>query len=179
MKKNRTLIFAALAVSLSFGAGLFWRWVQGTPHYALYQIGAALKERRVEGLLPYLDLQGILNRQLSATLSAVLTENFPQRGGGVEIRLSPESDRVAAELVVKSLKKYLADPKNPSLPSSFALLIAADISSKEDYALVTLKKDGERMRLGMKREEGTWRVVELNHEDVQRLIKRYLRPKRG
>lgn len=43
MNKNRKVFIIILVVILAFGAGLGWRWVQGTPYYALYQIGAGLK----------------------------------------------------------------------------------------------------------------------------------------
>jgi|YelNatPaOPRAMG01_1025707.scaffolds.fasta_scaffold98674_1 hypothetical protein len=187
MKKRLGLIIALFAVSLAFMAGVFWGWFQGTPYYALYQIGAALSKRQVERLLPFVDFQGMLNRQLAETLSLYLSKEgarAQQKGpslkvGEIEVRLSPEADKVAADWVVRELRTYLKNKKNPTLPSSFALLAVGRITRKGDYALVTLSAEGERLRLGMKKEEGVWRVVELNAEDVQRLLKGYFRGKKG
>ncbi len=41
---------------------------------------------------------------------------------------------------------------------------------------MTLKKDQDQLRMGMQKQEGIWRVKELNPEDTQRLIKTYLLP---
>ena len=58
--------------------------------------------------------------------------------------------------------------------TSFLLLWAAEFHTRGNVSLVTLKHEQDHLRLAMKKTEGPWRVVELNPEDTQRLIKTYL-----
>jgi len=184
MKKNRKTIVIILVVSLAFGAGLTWRWVQGTPYYALYQIGAGLKNRDLNKVLTYVDLESILNQQISGPISSILSSLAASSPlgkiagplGGIKIQLTPEINKGLSDLVIRYLREYLENKKNSTLPSSFLLLTLARFKVKQDYALVTLKHDQDQLRMGMKKQAGIWRVVELNPEDTQRLIKTYLLP---
>jgi hypothetical protein len=184
MKKNKNTIIITLVVCLAFGAGLSWRWVQGTPYYALYQIGAGLKNRDLNRVLTYVDLESVLSQQISGPISNILS-SLTAAGplgkiagplGGIKIQLTPEINKGLSDLVVRYLREYLENQKNATLPSSFLLLSLAHFKVKQDYALVTLKHDQDQLRMGMKKQEGTWRVIELNPEDTQRLIKTYLLP---
>lgn len=184
MKTNRNIILIGLVVFLAFGAGLGYRWFQGTPYYALYQIGAGLKNRDINTFLSYVDVESILNQQISGSLSALLSSLNPSGSlgklagplGEIKIQLTPEINKGLSDLVIQQLRTFLENPKNPTLPSSFLLLTLADFKVKEDSALVTLKQDKDRLRMGLRKQEGFWRVVELNPEDTQRLIKIYLLP---
>ncbi len=184
MKTNRTIVVAILIICLAFGAGLLWRWVQGTPYYALYQIGAGLKNRDLNTFLTYIDVESILNQQVSGSISTLLSSltasssigQIASSLGEIKIHLTPETNKGLSKLAVQQLQKYLEDPKNSTLPSVFALLALADFKVKQNYALVTLKKDKDQLRMGLRKQEGIWRVVELNPEDTQRLIKTYLSP---
>ena len=184
MKTNRTILIAVLIIGLAFGAGLLWRWVQGTPYYALYQIGAGLKNRDLNTFLTYVDLESILNQQASESISNVLsslTASHPLGKiagplGEIKIKLTPEGNKGLSNLATRQLQNYLENRENPTLPSSFMLLTLAGFKVKQDYALVTLKKDKDQLRMGMQKQEGLWRVKELNPEDTQRLIKTYLLP---
>ncbi|MCJ7833319.1 MAG: DUF2939 domain-containing protein [Deltaproteobacteria bacterium] len=186
MKKNRNLILIILVITLAFGAGLLWRWVQGTPYYALYQIGAGLKNWDLNTFLTYVDVESILNQQGSGIVSNLLsTLTVPAPSGKItsplgeiKIQLTPETNKGLSKLAVQQLQKYLEDPKNSTVPSSFMLLARADFKVKQDYALVTLKKDKDQLRMGMRKQGGLWRVKELNPEDTQQLIKTYLLPSR-
>ncbi|MBI4764542.1 MAG: hypothetical protein HY787_08050 [Deltaproteobacteria bacterium] len=183
MKKNRNTIIIIIVVALAFGAGLLWRWVQGTPYYALYQIGAGLKNRDLPTFLTYVNLESILNQQISESVSKLLSQAASETVdritgplGEIKIKITPEGDKSLSNLAIGQLQNYLQNKENPTLPSSFTLLALAGINVKKDYALVTLKKDKELLRMGMKKQEGLWRVVELNPEDTQKLIKTYLLP---
>lgn len=184
MKTNRTKILSILIVCLAFGTGLTWRWVQGTPYYSLYQVGAGLKNRDLNTFLTYVDLESILNQQVSGSLSSLLSSLNPSGPlgkiagplGDIKIQLTPEVNRGLSTLVSQQLRDYLENPKNPTLPSSFLLLTRAHFTIKQDKALVTLKQDKDQLRMGMKKQKGLWRVVEINPEDTQRLIKNYLLP---
>jgi hypothetical protein len=186
MKINKRTVIIITVVVLAFGAGLMWRWVQGTPYYALYQIGAGLKNRDLNTFLTYVDVESILGRQASESISTLLSS---LRGsnplgkiagplGEIKIKISPEVNKGLSNLAIRQLQDYLENPKNPTLPSSFLLLTAAEFKIKQDFTLVTLKKDKDQLRMGMQKQEGLWRVKELNPEDTQRLIKTYLLPSR-
>jgi hypothetical protein len=179
---KRKALWIAVLILLAFGLGLGWRWVEGTPHYALYQIGAALKNRDTEHLLTYVDLDGILKQQVAESLSSLLKSAAsanrlgPLLGalGDVKITVTPGAQAGLSALVRKELEAYLTDPARPALPSAFLLLWAAEFHTRGDVSLVTLKHEKDRLRLAMKKTEGLWRVVELNPEDTQRLIQTYL-----
>jgi hypothetical protein len=184
MKNKRNIILIILVLILAFGAGLLWRWVQGTPYYAVYEIGAGLKNRDLNTILTYVDLESILDQQVSGIVSNLLSNltvpapsgNITSPLGEIKIQLTPETNKGLSKLAVQQLQNYLEDPKNSTLPSSFMLLALADFKVKQGYALVTLKKDKDQLRMGMRKQEGLWRVEELNPEDTQRLIKTYLLP---
>jgi hypothetical protein len=184
MKKNKKIILVVIVILIAFGAGLTWRWIQQTPYFALYQIGAGLKNRDINTVLTYVDLESILNQQISGTLSGLLTSlaassplgKISGPAGEIKIQITPESNKGLKGLVLPFLQHYLENPQNPTLPSSFALLYLAHVKVKDDDALVTLKHEKEQLRLGMHNREGVWRIVEINPEDTQRLIKTYLLP---
>lgn len=184
MKKNQNIIIIIIVVALAFGAGLLWRWVQGTPYYALYQIGAGLKNRDLQTFLTYVDAESILNQQISESISNLLSslaasetvDKITGPLGEIKIKVTPEGNKSLSKLAIQQLQNYLENKENPTLPSSFTLLALAGFNVKKDYALVTLKKDRDLLRMGMKKQEGLWRVTELNPEDTQRLIKTYLLP---
>jgi hypothetical protein len=94
--------------------------------------------------------------------------------GEFKIALTPGSQSGLSALVRRELEAYLKDPRQPTLPSSFLLLSVAEFHTRGDVSLVTLKYERDRLRMAMKKTEGLWRVVELNPEDTQRLIKAYL-----
>jgi hypothetical protein len=185
MKNSKKIILLIIVVSVAFSAGLTWRWIQGTPYFALYQIGAGLKNRDLNTVLTHVDLESVLSQQISGTLSGLLsslTASSPLGKiagplGEIKIQITPESNKSLKNLVVSYLQKYLEDPKNPTLSSSFILIYLAHFKIKEDNALVTLKYKNEQLRLGLHKQEGVWRVVEINPEDAQRLIKAYLLPR--
>ena len=98
MKKNKSTIIIIIVVALAFGAGLLWRWVQGTPYYALYQIGAGLKNRDLNTFLTYVDVESILNQQASESISNLLSSLTASSSvgkiagplGEIKIKISPE-----------------------------------------------------------------------------------------
>ncbi len=184
MKKKQSTIIIIIVIALAFGAGLLWRSVQGTPYYALYQIGAGLKNRDMDTFLTYVDMESILEKQASESISGYLSSLTASSSAGkitgplgeIKIKLTPEGNKSLTRLAIRQLQNYLENRENPTLPSSFMLLALAKFKVKQDYALVTLKKDKDQLRMGMQKQEGLWRVKELNPEDTQRLIKTYLIP---
>jgi hypothetical protein len=184
MKNKRFVFIIAIAVFLAFSAGLAWRWVQGTPYYAIYQIGAGLKNRDLNTVLTFIDLDSILSQQVAGTLSGVLSNLASSSPvaklagplGEIKIQVTPGMNQGLKELATGYARTYLENSKNPTLPSSFLLFYLAHFDIKEDYTVVTLKYEKDQLRLGLRKQDGIWRVVEINPEDTQRLIKTYLLP---
>jgi len=172
-----------LIIVLAFGTGLSWRWVQGTPYYALYQIGAGLKNRDINTFVTYVDVEAILNQQgssiknlLSSLTASSSLGNIAGPLGEIKIQLPTEVYKSLSQLVIQQIRYYLENPKNSTLPSSFLLLTLSRFQVNQDRALVTMKYDKDQLRMGMRKQEGIWRVVELEPEDTHRLIKTYLLP---
>src|SRR5512135_627803 len=101
MKTNRNIILIALVIFIAFGAGLGWRWVQGTPYYALFQIGSGLKNRDLNTFLTYVDVESILGQQASGAIGSLLS-SLNESGalgkiagalGGIKIQLTPETNK--------------------------------------------------------------------------------------
>jgi len=182
MKTKRNMI-VILIIVLAFGTGLSWRWVQGTPYYALYQIGAGLKNRDINTFVTYVDVEAILNQQgssiknlLSSLTASSSLGNIAGPLGEIKIQLPTEVYKSLSQLVIQQIRYYLENPKNSTLPSSFLLLTLSRFQVNQDRALVTMKYDKDQLRMGMRKQEGIWRVVELEPEDTHRLIKTYLLP---
>jgi hypothetical protein len=184
MKKNRTILVAIVIICLAFVAGLSWRWVQGTPYYCLYQIGAGLKDRDLNTVLAYVDLESVLSQQLSGPVSKLLASptasgslgKIAGSSGEIKIQLTPELNKSLSRLAANQLRIYLENPKNTTLPSSFLLLSLAKFKVEKDVAQVTLKYKKDQLRMQMRRQEGFWRVVELEPDDTLKLIKTYILP---
>jgi hypothetical protein len=182
IKKYKRSITILLLVGLAFGLGLTWRWLEGTPQYALYRIGSSLKNRDFETLLLYIDLDSILKQQVADSFSTLFKSSNSDSPlgkllgplGEVSITLIPGVQSGLSGLARQELEKYLKNPNNPTLPSAFLLLSAAQFNTRDDLSLVTLKNEGDQLRMAMRKTGGTWRVIEFNPEDTQRLIKKYL-----
>lgn len=181
-KRNKKWIAVVLLILVAFGLGLAWRWVESTPQYALYRIGASLKNRDLEGFLVHVDLDRILQQQVAESVSTLLKSSMGDNPlgkllgavGEFRIVLDPGAQSGLSALVRKELGDYLRDPRNPTLPSSLLLLTIARFDTRDQVSLVTLEKGPDRLRMAMRRTGGVWRVIEFNPEDTQRLIKTYL-----
>jgi hypothetical protein len=92
---------------------------------------------------------------------------------GLNIKLSPEMNKGLQSLISQNLREYLENPNNPTLSSSFLLLSGAKVKINGDNALVALQHEKDQLRLGMKNQEGIWRIVDLNSEDIRRLLATY------
>ncbi|HMK64703.1 MAG TPA: hypothetical protein VK564_02840, partial [Thermodesulfobacteriota bacterium] len=133
MKLNKKIILVVIVILMAFGAGLTWRWIQQTPYFALYQIGAGLKNRDLNTVLTYVDLESVLNQQISGTLSGLLTSlaassplgKISGPAADIKIQITPESNKGLKGLVLPFFQGYLENPQNPTLPSSFALIYLA------------------------------------------------------
>ena len=184
IKKYKRAIIVIILIGLAFTLGLTWRWMEGTPQYTLYRIGSSLKNRDFETFLVYVDLDNILNQQVAESFSTLFKASNADSPlgkllgplGEVKITLIPGIQNGLAALARQELENYLKNTKNPTLPSAFLLLSVAQFNTRDDLSLVTLKKDSDQLRMAMRKTAGTWRVIEFNPEDTQRLIAKYLLP---
>jgi hypothetical protein len=182
IKKYKRWLTVALLLGVAFALGMTWRWIEGTPQYALYQIGASIKNRDIDTLLVYMDLEAILKQQVADSFSALFKDSNSNNPlgkllgplGEVKITLVPGVQAGLTGLVRQELEKYLKNQDNPTLPSAYLLLTLASFNTRDDVSLVLLKMDNDQLRLAMRRIAGTWRVIEFNPEDTRQLIKKYL-----
>jgi hypothetical protein len=167
---------------LAFGLGLTWRWIEGTPQYALYRMGSSLKNRDVESFLAHVDLDSILKQQVAESFSTLFKRSVAQNPlgkllgplGEINITLVPGAQAGLTGLVRQELETYLKNPNNPTLPSAFLLLSLARFNTRDDLSLVLLQQGTDQLRLAMRKTAGTWRVIEFNPEDTRQLIGKYL-----
>jgi hypothetical protein len=184
LKKHKRGVILTLLISLAFGLGLTWRWIEGTPQYALYRIGSSLKHRDVETFLTHVDLDSILKQQVAESFSTLFKRSTADTPlgkllgplGEFKITLVPGVQAGLTGLVRQELENYLKNPNNPTLPSAFLLLSLARFNTRDDLSLVLLKQDNDQLRLAMRKTSGTWRVIEFNPEDTRQLIGKYLIP---
>lgn len=168
----------ALVLALAVAAFAGTWWALKSPYYSLYQIGKAIHERQPRLFLAYVDVGRILAGQkdelVGQFMSGASEEQRRTVGNLVTAFMGPISEQLKDQVA-----RVVADPNRENIPSSFALVAAAHVISKDDVALVVLSdpKEGRRLRLGMQRNpvQGHWQVVEINASDLRPLIEEYLR----
>lgn len=174
--KRRATLWVLLAV---LAAGAFWGTSEflNSPTYALYQIGRGVHNRDPGLFLTYVDIQQLYRGQKDTLVDTFLPgkerDDTRRIVKGLLTALSPQiTDEVKRKVVA-----WVADPQRDNLPSAWALVAAANINRRGDYALVVLSdpEAKERMRLGMRRmKDQPWRVVEINGRDLKILLSRHV-----
>jgi hypothetical protein len=153
------------------------------PRWALYQIGKAIHDREPRLFLAHVDIESILQGQKETIVDLVApkgkkdddTRNLVR--GLVGAFMAPLSDQLAAQVV-----KAINDPNRQNLPSSWTLVFASNVTRNGNYALVVFSEPekGRRLRLGMEKvQNGPWRVVDIDPNDLKRLAKDYLDERYG
>ncbi len=171
IRRRRGLV-AVVAVGLVVGGVAFaatW-WFLASPYWSLYQIGKGIYERDPRRVLPYLDvariLEGLLQHQtLKDTSMRSDTKLLAMALGGAMIR--------AMEPGFKDmLAQAIADPKRRNIESPWVLVLAADVQITGNAASVEIKDPkGQRLRAEMEKRAGRWVVVEVNPEDLEKILK--------
>jgi DUF2939 family protein len=160
--------------------GAFWGTLHilDSPRWALYQIGTAINDHNPRLFLAYVDVDTIVRGQKDTIVELVVprdkndqkTRNMVR--GLVGAFMEPLSDQVKIKII-----KAIEDTERNDLPTSWTLAVAAQVVTNQDYALVVLSdpESKRRLRLGMQRKnDGPWRVVNLNSRDLKLLVKEYL-----
>lgn len=173
----RRILLITLPIVLAVAA--FWganSLLQG-PRYALYQIGGALKDGDAGVFLAYVDVPRIIASQGQAQAKpaendqANLEDNLRRAVQGVLDVLVTSNPQAFNEQFALAMRQL----RTEDLPSPWVIAWAANIQQSGDRALVVLAdpNSGDRVRLGMLRQEGTWRVVHVDHRDVRMLLEKY------
>ena len=175
---RRVLLILLLII---LAAGAFWAsWgFLHSPYYALYQIGKGIHDRDPGLFLTYVDLDKVLAGQKESLIEEFAPKDKSDVVSQIVTALMPQISQMAKDRVIR----YIADPERDNLPSSWTLLPAANVTTNGKYALVVLsdwEEQGRRLRMGMKVDPdmGNWRVVEINSQDLKRLLNEYLEKQR-
>jgi hypothetical protein len=186
---RRTLLIGGVALLLAAGlAGgyLYWQWLH-SPRYALQQMVVALKQRDVDTLFNYLDIQAIIDnfgQAASEDLAALRPETPPadeiERFGR---RLMEKVIRAIPPKVVEALKpqikagvgKFLENLSTAQIVGLAAAATTAAIDTRGEMATVTLEdpKTRDKFRFTMTRDpkDGIWRISGVQYQDFKRFLK--------
>jgi hypothetical protein len=193
---RRPVLLIALAIII-LGLGLLGGWYlhyRSTPGYALHQAVAALETRDLDKFFKYLDLKEILNNMLKASSRDLIPESPKDDEWDRQMKgLGRNLARLLAPKLIQSLekelkieiKKSLASLDTPKILAIHALVAGAKIETAGDEARVTLKdpKTKDTFQFRMQRfpaaDNGGWRIVAINYQDLKKFSRRYLgdRPK--
>ncbi len=165
---------------ICLAGGAFWgtHHLLESPRWSLYQIGKAINDHNPRLFLAYVDVDSIVRGQKDTIVEMVVprdrndekTRNMVK--GLVGAFMNPLTDQVKIKII-----RAIEDQERNDLPTSWTLAVGAQVVVNRDYALVVLKdpESGRRLRLGMQRKnDGPWRVVDLNSRDLKLLVDEYL-----
>lgn len=173
----------ALLVLLALAAGGFaaTSWFLKGPRWALYQVGKAIHERNPALFVAYVDVGRILSGQKDDIVDLLLPDQNRAEQRDLLRGIITAFMGTLTEQVNQQVIRVISDPQRDNLPSSWTLAVAAKVDTNDDSALVTLAdpQAGRSLRLGMRRvEDGRWRVVEVNSQDLRALINEHVLKKR-
>jgi hypothetical protein len=186
MKRPLSFLLAALLLGVVVAGGLWWRWYN-SPRYALHQMVLALQTKNYQNFFKYLDLVAI-------------TDNLTEAGGqdlsqGAEPkddweRLGRKLGQKMAKMVLPKLmesfqgqiqaavEQYLQNLTSTQVLALAGAVTAAEVSVQGEEAVVTLKdpktKDTLRLRMARNPQDGNWRIVAVNYNDLKKMVKREL-----
>ncbi len=178
------LILALVVVSSGIGGAFFWRYYT-SPRYTLHQMVLALKDKNYDKFFNYLDIQEILKNLGVSVTKELAPPEEPEEDDWTRLgrRLGKRfANQVLPRLlenfegqIKKGVQHFLATLDNAKILAIGAAVSMADIQVRGEEALVTIKgpTKGETFRLTMRRPPGekTWKVVDVNYDDLKRIIK--------
>ena len=172
---------APVALFVVLAAGGFWGawYFLHSPYYSLYQIGKAIHEHKPRLFLAYVDLDRMIKDQKDDFLAQLLPEQQDAESKQTVHKIISAFLPHIQSLARDRVAGIIADKDRQNLPTSWALLPAASVTTNNDSALVVLSdpESGKRARLGMERypEDGHWRVVQVDPRDLRKLLEDYLK----
>ena len=172
---------APVALFVLLAGGGFWGawYFLHSPYYSLYQIGKSIHDHKPRLFLAYVDLDRMIRDQKDDILAELLPKDQDNESKQTVHKIVSAFLPHIQSLARDRVARIIADEKRQNLPSSWALLPAADITTNQNAALVVLSdpESDKRVRLGMERytEDGHWRVVQVDPKDLRKLLEDYLR----
>jgi len=183
----------ALIAGLALGTYYYYAHWRQTPRYALWQMVRALQANDTQTLFQYVDLQSItenlMNESAGDFNSWLLNKGLGGIPGDDDIsrlarNLTKKFARFLTPKFVAALEpqframaeKYLAELTTLERASLSALPTQAEIHQRDDMASVKFvdPQSGQTFRFSMARppEGGTWRIVEIDYQDLKSLVER-------
>jgi hypothetical protein len=170
-----------ILLALAAGGFAATNWFLKGPRWALYQVGKAVHERNPSLFVAYVDAGRILSGQKDDIVDLLLPDQNRAEQRDFLRGIITAFMGTLTEQVNQQIIRIISDPQRENLPSSWTLAVAARIDTNGDSALATLAdpQSGRNLRLGLRRgEDGRWRVVEINSQDLKTLINEYVLNKR-
>jgi hypothetical protein len=184
-RKTWIIVVAIVVLGGGLAGGLYWQWIN-SPRYALQQAALALQTRDMPKFFNYLDLKEILNQFIAASSKDLDTP--PDQQADDWTKFTRQMGRKFAHLFLPKLfsafetqirgliERYLLNLNNSQILAIAAAVTVARIDTHGDEALVTLTdpKTKDIFRFHMRRQpnNGTWRIVSVNYDDLKRFSKR-------
>jgi hypothetical protein len=180
------LIYLLAGILLAVLAGGLYRNWTASPRYALQRMALALRTRDIPQFFKYVNIKAIAHNMAESALP-----NSDDAQGGTEDpwnRKVREMGRQLARLVLANLsdslekqgrrvmEKYLLNLDSSRILAIAAAATTAQIEVQGGDARVTLvdPKSQEPFHFRMQRqpESGTWQIVGVDYQDLQKFVKR-------
>lgn len=184
------VIAVGLGVGLYLGYQTYWRQ---TPRHALWQIVRAIQSNDTQTLFKFVDLPSVVGSlvdQSAGDLDAWLLPKALELPDDQLTRLGRQLTKkfakfLAPKLVVAlepqiktAVEKYLAELNAAEKAALATVPAQAKIRQEDGSAWVTLTEPngGQSLRFRMVKPEAEtqWRIVEVNYQDLRRLLDRQL-----
>lgn len=184
-RKVLLIVLAVVLLGGALGGSLYWYWIN-SPRYALQQMALALKTRNMDTFFKYIDLKDIFNNFLDASgadspeppdQKADEWTQFTRNMGRKFSRYFLPKLFETFEIQIRTmLEKYLLHLDNSQILGVAAAATTAKIERQGNEAQVTLvdPKTKDPLRFQMRREpqQGIWRIVSVNHQDLKKFYQR-------
>lgn len=171
--------FLLLALPIALAVAAFWGTftLLNSPRYTLYQVTESLRDGDLATFLAYVDLPRILAEQAPAAIGKTADDKAQNQNNLRQALQGVLSSVVASnpQLVQGQFKQAMANLDAEQLPSPFIVAYAATVRQSGERALVVFAdpERGDRVRMGMVRKDGVWRIMHVDKRDVQRLWVKY------
>lgn len=171
--------FMLLVLPLALAVGAFWGTftVLKSPRYALYQVASSLRDGDASTFLAYVDLPRIMAEQTNLTKGKTVNDQAVNQDNLRQALQGVLSTVVASnpQLVQDQFKQIMEGLDADQLPSPFVVAYVATVRQNGDRALVVFadQERGDRLRMGMMRQNDVWRIVHVDNRDVRRLWAKY------
>ncbi|MBM4275052.1 MAG: hypothetical protein FJ134_11415 [Deltaproteobacteria bacterium] len=183
-RKTLIIILAIVILGAGAGGGLYFHWLY-SPRYSLHQMVLALKSKNMGNIFKYLDSKEIFNNFLEASSRDLPSSNDKERDELTRLGRSlgrkfarlmlPQLFKTYEKEIQATMEKYMATLDNKQLLGLIAAITVAQIKVEGDEAQVSIRdpKTKDDFRFHMRRQEdGVWRIVEVNYQDLKKFLKR-------